>query len=334
MNTLTALLAYETPAQNYFIIPVGEGFKIYYYAVCIVLGILVATCFTALLMHRRNVSTDAVLLCFIVCVPCAIVGARVYSCVSEGLPVAKWFAFDSIRNGGLSIMGGIFGGAIGAGILCTIKRWNFLRIADCILPTFPLAQAIGRWGNYFNQEVYGRVVENSSLQFFPFSVFIEADGKWHYAFFFYESIVNFLWFIVLFALAWNILKKPNGVFSGLFFTFYGLLRAVMEPLRATEFQYGGGEIIDSSLVAAYVLIVAGVMLIAIVLILNKKKEGKIFGSAYGDEYVLTSFLPSSKGEEPVYTNINYATRLLRGTDIAAEKQKRTKKEQERTGEKR
>ncbi len=310
MNGLSNLLAYETPVYNSFTIPTFWGdVEIYYYAVCIVMGILTATFFTALLMHRRNISMDVVLICFIVCVPCAIVGARLYSCISEGMPPEKWFDFDSIRSGGLSIMGGISGGAIGAIVLCFFKKWNFFRITDCIVPAFALAQAIGRWGNYFNQEVYGGVVENPSLQFFPISVFIENDGQWHYAFFFYESVINFVWFIVLFLIAWNVVKKPNGILTGLFFFFYGLVRSVMEPLRDPSYQYGGGVEINSSLVAAYALIALGIVVIAAALICNKKKEGRFFGSAHGDPYIVSRFVPAGKGDAPLYTFINYATRL-------------------------
>ena len=309
MSTLSNLLAYETPAYNSFTLPIGDGFEIYYYAICIVLGIAVATCVATLLMHRRNISMDVVLLCFIVCVPCAIVGARLYSCVSEGLPPAQWLDFDSMRNGGLSIMGGILGGAIGAIVLCLIKRWNFFRITDCIVPAFALAQSIGRWGNYFNQEVYGGVVENPALQFFPFSVLIESDGQWHYAFFFYESVLNFIWFIVLFLIAWNMVKKPNGILTGLFFFFYGLVRSVMEPLRDPSYQYGGGVEVNSSLVAAYVLIALGIVVIAAALIYNKVKEGKFIGSAGGDPYAVGRFVPAAKDDKPLYTSINYATRL-------------------------
>ena len=327
---LFGLLGYETPVYRAFVLPFGDGFEIYYYAVCIVLGIAVATAFTMLLMHRRNVSTDVVLLCFIVCVPCAILGARLYSCVSEGLPVDKWLDFSSMREGGLSIMGGMLGGVIGAIVLCLIKKWNFFRITDCIAPCFALAQAIGRWGNYFNQEVYGGVVENPALQFFPFSVFIESDGQWHYAFFFYESFINFIWFIVLFTFAWKMVKKPNGVITGLFFAFYGLVRSIMEPLRDPTYQYGNGVDINSSLVGAYVLIALGLAIVIGALVVNKVREGKFVGSARGAPSVVSRFLPAGKGDEPCYTPINYATRLkeaegLFGPQDVTSKEKRTPK---------
>ena len=314
MNTFFHLLAFETPTNNSFTI---FDFEIYYYAVCIVLGIGVAACLATLLMHRRNISTDAILLCFVVCVPCAIIGARAYACFSDtNIGIQNFFHF---RDGGLSIMGGILGGTLGAIILCLIKKWNFFRITDCIAPVFPLAQAIGRWGNYFNQEVYGGIVTNEALQFFPFSVFIEDDGKWHYAFFFYESVANFLWFILLFIVAWNLVKKPNGVLTGMFFAFYGVLRSIMEPLRDASFQYGEGVGVNSSLITSYLLIALGVGIIVFVLIRNKVKEGKFFGSAVGEEYVVATFIPALKDELPVYSKINYATRLQQRVKRKGEK---------------
>lgn len=302
---LTSLLAYETPAYNTF--SFFGWIDIYYYAVCIILGIAVATCFSILMMHRKNISTDIVLIGFLICIPSAILGARLYACLSDpDIGILRFFEF---RDGGMSIMGGLIGGIGSAAIYCYFKKYNFLRLADCVVPTIPLAQAIGRWGNYFNQEIYGAVVTNPSLQFFPFSVFIENDGQWHYAFFFYEGLANAIWFAVLFTLAWFLIKKPNGVVSGLFLAFYGILRAIMEPLRDPIFQYGEGTAIDSSLVTSYILIVLGVALIAYALINNYLKEGVLFGSKTGDPYTLTRFLPSEKGELPLYTSINAATKL-------------------------
>ena len=301
-----SLLAYETPAQNTF--SFFGLFDIYYYAVALVLAILVATMLTMLLMHRRNISTDLVLVGFIICVPCAIVGARLFACISEkDLTIMDFFNF---RSGGMSIMGGLIGG-VGAGLVyCLIKKYDFFRIADCVLPTVPIAQAIGRWGNYFNQEVYGGVVENEALKFFPFSVLIEADGKWHYAFFFFEGLANTIWFIVLFLIAWNLVKKPNGFITGLFCAFYGILRAAMEPLRDPQFQYGEGAGVDSSQVMAYVLIGVGLLLIVFSLVWNYKKEGKVFGSKYNDPYVVTTFIAAEKDELPLYSDINAATKIL------------------------
>ena len=88
------------------------GLEIYYYALCIVAGMLVAATLSALLMKRRNMSPDFIFLLFIVCIPTAIVGARLFSCLTdEDLGIRRFFEF---RSGGMSITGGVIAG-VGAG---------------------------------------------------------------------------------------------------------------------------------------------------------------------------------------------------------------------------
>ena len=69
-------------------------------------------------------------------------------------------------------------------VFCKKKKISFLNLCDFCAPYLALAQSIGRWGNFANQEVYGNVVSNSSLQWFPMAVYINATGQWHYSLFF------------------------------------------------------------------------------------------------------------------------------------------------------
>lgn len=313
MTLFSNILGFETPVDNSF--PLfgikgadGQPFEVYFYGAVIVAAILLATLISMLIMHRRNISSDNVLAYFIVVIPSAIVAARGFACIMEsGLTLMDFFDF---RSGGLSILGGLIGAFVSAIIYSVIAKVDFFRIADSVIPTVPLAQAIGRWGNYFNQEVYGGIVAEEWMKFFPFAVKIASDGQWHYAFFFYESVVNTVWFVLLFLFAWNFFKKPSGIVLCLYCILYGVLRAIMEPLRDSSYQYGGGTGVDFSSVMAYVLIIGGAVLLATLLLLNKKKEGKYIGSKNGDEYVITNFLPSEKGELPLYSDINAATKLL------------------------
>lgn len=279
------------------------GFTIYYYAIIMVSGILVATCLSGLMMKRRNISSDLLLILFIVCIPCAIVGARVYYCITDKVPLSEWI---NTRNGGMSILGGLIGG-IGSGfIVCLIKKVNFLRVADCVLPTIPLAQAIGRWGNFVNGEVYGQLVTNEALQWFPMAV--KIGSEWHYALFFYESVINLVWFIVLYTLAWKKAYKPNGLYSGAFVTFYGILRTIMEPLRDSEFILGGTDHMYSR-ITSIIMIAGGLAFIIVILIINKKKEGKFIGSKTGDPYTIGEFIPCYKTDKPNYDKWNLAAKL-------------------------
>ncbi|MBQ8319374.1 MAG: prolipoprotein diacylglyceryl transferase [Clostridia bacterium] len=320
--TLTPLLAYEAPGINLF------GFKITAYALVIVFGILVAFFVISLLFKRRNMSPDFFLTLFCICLPICLVTTRLFYCITDGMPVKEWFSFESIRNGGLSIIGGVLGGIVSVLVVCLVKKVDFFRVADCVVVGLVLAQAIGRWGNFANQEVYGAVVENEALQCFPFAVYInrtdggscmqtftltfskwfgfETDisgGTWHYAFFFYESLFNFVVGVLLFVNAWKNGKKPNGLNGALYFASYGLIRSIMEPLRSPEYILSGGGV-PWSLVTSILLLIGGLGLAAILLIMNKKKEGKFFGSLSGDPYGITKYIKDAKDEKAYFSKMN------------------------------
>lgn len=319
MNTL---LAYENPGIDVF------GFKINAYAIIIVCGIFTAFFVISLLFKRRNISTDLFLTFFCVCLPVALVTTRLFYCLTDGVPIEDWFSFEGIRSGGLSIIGGILGGAISVAGVCFFKKVNFFRVGDCIVIGLMLAQAIGRWGNFANQEVYGAVVENEALQFFPFSVYINktADGNclqtftltfqklfgieqtitggtWHYAFFFYESLANTIVAVLLFMNAWKNPNKPNGVNTACYFINYGLVRSIMEPLRDPTYILSEGGI-QWSLVFSLLLLAFGLILLFIVLYTNKRKEGVLFGSVKGEKYGITKYLKDTKDEVAYFNKTN------------------------------
>jgi len=312
----------------------GTNFKIYWYAVIMMFAILVATAIMLILCKRRNISTEYYMY-FIICVPCGIIGARLFYCITDSLPITQWLDF---RSGGMSIIGALIGG-VGAGLVTSlVKKINFFRLADCVLVGIPLAQSIGRWGNYLNQEVYGGVVTDPSLQWFPFAVYIDKVGEWHYAFFFYEAMINLVWFCVLFLLAWNFAKKPNGLFTGAMIAFYGIVRSIMEPLRDAQYILGGDNM--SSFVFSIIMIIVGAGIIIGNLIYNKVTEGSFIGSKKGDPYVCGEFLKFYKKdseERPVYDKWNIATKLYHREEEGerykaerkAEKERRAREKAER-----
>ena len=288
------------------------GLEIYYYALVIVAGMLIAAALSMLLMKRRNMSSDFVFLLFIVCIPSAIICARLFSCLTdENLGLKSFFRF---REGGMSITGSVIGG-VGSGlIVCLIKKVNFFRAADCVVLNILIAQAIGRWGNFFNAEVYGGVVTNPAQQWFPFAVpisnglsgvqaFSDPNATWHYAFFFYEMLWNAIGWALLFTYAWFRKKKPNGILTCLYFVWYGSIRMVMEPLRDPEYILNNGGVPWSEVFAILMvgLGIAGCMLL---MIFNFKKEGSFVGSKRGDPCGITHFLTPYKSEEPYFSKIN------------------------------
>ncbi len=292
------------------------NFQIMYYALCIITGMLLATFLSGLLMKRRNMSSDFVFTLFLICIPSALVCTRLFYCITDGMPISQWFSFESIRQGGLSVIGGVIGG-VGAGFaVCKVKKVNFLRAADCVVVNILIAQVLGRWGNFFNKEVYGNVVTNPSQQWFPFAVpvspdyytygigsFSDPNAVWHYAFFFYEMLFNLIGWALLFTLMWKFSKKPNGLGTFGYFAWYGIVRSVMEPLRDPSYILSGGGV-PWSLVFSILMIVFGFGGIATLLYFNYRKEGAIFGSKTGDPCAITQFLSGDKNEKPYYSKIN------------------------------
>lgn len=289
------------------------GLEIYYYALCIVAGMLVAATLSALLMKRRNMSPDFIFLLFIVCIPTAIVGARLFSCLTdEDLGIRRFFEF---RSGGMSITGGVIAG-VGAGLaVCLIKKVNFLRAADCVVINILIAQAMGRWGNFFNAEVYGGVISNpETMKWFPFAVpivnglsgvqaFSDPNATWHYAFFFYEMLWNLIGWALLFTFMWFRKKKPNGLATCLYFVWYGAVRTVMEPLRDPEFILNKGGV-PWSLVFSILMVGLGIAACMALMIWNFLKEGSFVGSKKGDPCGITDYLTPYKKDKPYFSKIN------------------------------
>lgn len=297
------------------------GFEIYYYALAIVGGMLVATVLSALLMKRRNMSYEFIYLLFIVCIPSALVCARLFYCITDGMHIKYWFMWDDgmghgIRNGGLSVIGGVIGGVLAGFLVCVIKKVDFFRAADCVVVNILVAQALGRWGNFFNAEVYGNPVTDPALQWFPFAVpispnsgaggldgFGDPSATWYYALFFYEMVFSLIGWALLFSFTWYRKKKPNGISACLYFVWYGIVRIIMEPLRNSNYILGNGGIMWSEVFAA-LYIIAGLGGIALLLLRNYKKEGALIGSKTGDPCGITHYLTPYKDDIPYFSKIN------------------------------
>jgi prolipoprotein diacylglyceryl transferase len=130
------------------------------YALCIIVGILVACYTTERRMRRRGAPANVILDIAVWAVPFGIIGARVYHVItSPELYFDKgqdWVKMFYIWEGGLGIWGAVIGGAIGAWLACRSLRIPLTFVADALAPGLPLAQGIGRLGNWFNNELYGR----------------------------------------------------------------------------------------------------------------------------------------------------------------------------------
>lgn len=230
------------------------GFELRWYGVLIALGVLGAV----VVAHRREgrlkLPKDTALDLALVGVPAAILCARAYYVLfSWEYYAAHPGDILNVRQGGLAIYGGVLGGVLAGWIYCRVKRISFPACLDLAAPALALGQAVGRWGNFLNQEAYGRAVTDPRLQFFPMAVYIEGSG-WHWATFFYES----LWCALIVAFVLVAERRSffhrRGDAFGAYLFLYALERTLVEGLRTDSLYLGPLRVSQALSLAALLLV--------------------------------------------------------------------------------
>ena len=254
------------------------GLEIKFYGVTMALAYAVALIVCIILCKKKRYNENLPYKLLLIAFPLAVIGGRLgYVLFYPG----DWtFAkILDIRSGGLMLYGGVLLALLGICVYSAIKKQNVLRYLDLIAPCLVLAQAIGRWGNFFNQEAYGVEITNSALQWFPFGVFIEADGLWHYATFFYES----LWCVITFITIYIVYRKTNkiGLSTSLYLVMYGTERFLVEGLRTDSLYIGS---IRVSQLISIIMVVLGLAWL-VYLLIKTKHEQKINAIKYDQSHI-------------------------------------------------
>lgn len=215
------------------------GLGIRWYGLCISLGIVLGLIVGIYNCKWREVEEDHLLDVVLISLPLSIIGARLYYVIFEFESYRNNMAeIFNIRHGGLAIHGALIFAIISALIYTKYKKISFLKLADVAAPSIILAQAIGRWGNFFNQEAHGGPVSYEFIKHFP--EFIQRGmnigGAYYHPTFLYES----LWNLIVFVILYNILKrsKKTGI---VFYTYIGLYstgRFFIEGLRTDSLMLG------------------------------------------------------------------------------------------------
>ncbi|MEY4971523.1 MAG: hypothetical protein RLZZ404_449 [Actinomycetota bacterium] len=229
------LASIPSPPISFFMV---GPFKIHFYALCILTGMILAIWLADRRLVSRGATSGLALDIALWTIPIAVVGARIFHVLTHSgdyfYPGADLTAVFRIWEGGIAIYGGLIGGAIGAWIgsnRAGIKFWSF---ADAVAPGILLAQAIGRWGNYFNQELFGfETTLPWGLEIDPdnpaFPPGLPADTLFHPTFL-YESI----WSLIGVAILLSLDKRLNlrwGTMFGAYLIYYSLGRLITENLR-------------------------------------------------------------------------------------------------------
>ena len=206
------------------------------YALAIILGVVAAVWFGNKRWTARGGAPGQIADIALWAVPAGIVGARLWHVATDsnlyfGSGRDWWRAFE-IWNGGLGIWGGVAGGMLGAWIYCRRHHIPVLPLADTLAPALLLAQAIGRFGNYFNQELFGRPTT------LPWALQIDAahrpDGYEQYATFHPTFLYEALWNVAaIAAILWleRRFRLDNGRVFALYMMLYTLGRGWIENLR-------------------------------------------------------------------------------------------------------
>lgn len=228
-----------------------------WYSVLVVLGMALAVFIAGREEKRLGLKQDTVIDLALCVIPCGILGARLYYVAFSW----EMFADNPLRilrvwEGGLAVYGGVIGGALAALIFSRARRVPLGVLTDLMVPGLALAQAIGRWGNYFNMEAYGREITDAAWQFFPVGVLVPENGGmvWHMATFFYESIWDLAVFAALMALRGRALR-PFAL-TCWYFLLYGFGRLVIEGLRTDSLMLFG-TLRVSQMLSLFMILIAG-----------------------------------------------------------------------------
>lgn len=180
---------------------------------------------------------------FLMMLPIAIIGARLYYVIFEW---NNLYAADPIRifyiwEGGLAIHGGVIAGTIFGWFYFRRYQYNGLRILDVVFPNMMLAQAIGRWGNFMNQEAYGGVVNASFYDHFPAFIrdHMYIDGAFRQPTFLYESVGNLIGFVLITVVYKKHGRKKRGDLAFAYLAWYGMIRFFVEGMRTDSLMLGG-----------------------------------------------------------------------------------------------
>ena len=243
------------------------SFTVYWYGVIICLGIVLGFTVAYMRMKKIGVTSDDLSDLVLICVPSAIVGARLYYVLAEIDTYDSFYEMIAVWNGGLAIYGGIIAGVLSFGLVCKYKKKPILKMYDCAAPGLILGQMLGRWGNFFNAEAYGSA---TTYEFFgkqsDITSFSEnnplrmtVNGEVVHPTFLYEFLWNTLGFVLM-----NVFFKKKA-FDGevllWYLGWYGLGRCLIEGLRTDSLTAGNIRI--SQLLALLCFAVSAVMIIAL-----------------------------------------------------------------------
>ncbi|MFE3972631.1 MULTISPECIES: prolipoprotein diacylglyceryl transferase [unclassified Peribacillus] len=244
--------------------------QVHWYGLIIGFGVLLGLIIALRESERRGLDKEIFTDMILFAVPIAIISARIYYVIFQ------WEYYSQnpgdiikIWNGGIAIHGALIGAVLTAIIFAKVKKVSFWKLADIAAPSLLLGQAIGRWGNFMNQEAHGGEISRSFLENMHLPDFIinqmYINGTYYHPTFLYESIWNIVGVIILLSL-----RKVNLHRGELFLTYviwYSIGRFYIEGMRTDSLM-----LTESLRIAQVISIV--LVVVAIVLVVYRRVSGQ------------------------------------------------------------
>jgi phosphatidylglycerol---prolipoprotein diacylglyceryl transferase len=264
IRSLHALLSLPSPPTP--VVLEAGPLTLSYFGLCIVVGIVVGTWLTGRQLVSRGYDSALAIESLFFVVPLGVLGARLYYVATEYGSQYASNPFPSVLKiweGGLGVYGAVAGGFVGLLLFCWLRSLDPLTFADAAAPGLVLGQAVGLWGNYFNQELFGRPLD------LPWAIYIApqnrpvqfADATSFHPTFLYEGLWNV---VVCLVLLWVARRFPERLAAGDIFMLYVVLYSV------GHFLVGTLRVDQSFLVGASLdgnLLVSGALAIGFALLL-------------------------------------------------------------------
>lgn len=257
-------------------VAIDLGFiQIYWYSIFIFLGILAALLYIHHEVKKHHINEDFIINMIFYVLIFGIIGARLYYVMFNlNYYLANPIEIFEIWNGGLAIHGGIIAGSLTMLIYSKKYKQNTSKIFDILAVGLILGQAIGRWGNFFNQEAFGAITTRVALEKAQIPDFIinnmYIDGAYRQPTFLYESIWNIFGFLAMLIIKrYKYLK--NGQLSGFYLMWYSVGRFFIEGMRTDSLMLGPLRIAQ---VISIILFVIGLIIFIV------KGKGSRFDNLY------------------------------------------------------
>lgn len=248
-------------------IAIDLGFiKIYWYSIMIILGAIVAIFLIKKEAKKRKINESFIVNLIFYAFIFGLIGARLYYVIFN----IDYFSHNIVEifkvwNGGLAIHGGILLGGLTIIIYCKKYNVNLLKILDICVIGVIIAQAIGRWGNFFNQEAYGMATTLNHLKDLRLPNFIiegmNINGVYYQPTFLYESLWNIVGFVLLIIIRKFYKNLKTGQLTGIYLMWYSVGRCIIEYFRSDSLMLNNFKVAQ---IMSVILFIIGFILVFVI----------------------------------------------------------------------